>query len=106
MRGWHFITHLGVKVYLKSIVLGAVVFVGSIFGDIPFHDFWFWSTLYLLCYRNFVASIISGMPEPSETSSDGYLWAYRSLHAMDRRISPYRLHKSFWKVFEMKEKGQ
>ena len=92
------------------MIKGAIAFVilaaGSLFSQIPVHDFWFWATLYLLAYRNFIGSTIEGMPEPTEKSSDGYVWAYRALHAMDRRYSPYRLPKSFWKIFEYRERDK
>lgn len=31
-------------------------------------------------------AIISGMPEPSPTSSQGYLWTYRSLHTLSGNL--------------------
>lgn len=91
---------------IKGVCLGIVLLSATLFGDLPLHDFWFWTTVYLLVYRNFITSVISGMPEPGPSSTDNYIWTYRTLHAMDRRFSPYRLHRSFWKVFEYKEDGK
>jgi hypothetical protein len=94
----------GVNLLFKGVALAMVVVVGTLLGDLPIHDFWFWTTVYLLAYRNFIVSLIGGMPEPSDKSTDTYIWIFRSLHTMERRITPYRLHRSFWKLFEHEDK--
>lgn len=103
---WVTTIHRGKIMYFKVITLGAIIAAGFAFADVPVHDPWFWVTIYLLVYRNLVVSLIEGMPEPTDKSSDSYVWTYRSLHTMDRRFSPYRLHKTFWPLFENKKSGE
>jgi hypothetical protein len=81
------------------VVTAGVLAVIDLFHTLPIQDPWF----DLVVFYVFLKILVSGMPEPTIKSSDGYIWMYRSLHMMAMIPSRYFINKSFWHIFEDRE---
>ena len=86
--------------HIKLMVAALAMMVASVFGDLPVHDPWFDMLIFYLIFK----IITGGMPEPTDKSSDGYVWAYRSFHMLALIPTRYFANKSFWHAFE--DKGE
>lgn len=73
--------------------------VAAAFGDLPVHDPWFDILMIYLLFK----ILTGGMPEPTEKSTDGYIWAFRSFHMLALIPTRYFANKSFWHAFEDEE---
>ena len=87
---------LGVFVFVVSAVAQSVpaasshvAFIDS--GPLP-HDIWFW---WFVIYYIFSAGAMA-MPEPTQSSSDCYLWMYRWLHSLANAAPSFFQNKMFW----------
>lgn len=95
--------------FVKFAVLGAIFLLLQITDvathatgePVPIHDVWF---LLLVSWGVFSA-ITAGMPEPTVpkdgdirppkmTDSDGYLWAYRTMHILSQNGTSYFKNKT------------
>lgn len=82
---------------MKASALGAIIFSAASVLGLPVSDPWFdVFVIYVLARWTFI-SIVNGMPEPTESSSDWYIWAYRSFHSMAHIATAYFSHKKMWK---------
>lgn len=78
---------------IKLAILGlAIVIPAAISGTIPITDPWFDITL---CWWVFSA-VTSGMPEPDQDSSFGYIWLYRTSHILSSQGTAYFAHRGQW----------
>ena len=82
---------------LKTSVMGAMIFSAATMLGLPVNDPWFDIFMLYVLGRWTLASIVNGMPEPDEESSDWYIWAYRSFHSMAHIATAYFSHKRMWK---------
>lgn len=92
---------------IKVSALGAMLFSAATLLGLPVNDPWFDIFMFYVLGRWMFVSIVNGMPEPSEDSSDWYIWAYRSMHSMAHIATAYFSHKKLWKLFngaELEEK--
>ncbi len=60
---------------------------------IPINDPWF----IVFVVWNLFSALTSGMPEPDEESSFGYIWLFRSCHILSAQGTAYFIHKKRWK---------
>jgi len=88
-------------VQIKLAVATLVLFAGEAFGALPIHNPWFDILITYVLFK----IMVSGMPEPTEKSSDGYVWAYRSMHMLALIPTRYFANKSFWHIFEDEDRA-
>lgn len=95
--------------FIKVILLALIAGIALLFGDPPqpsavqaaspiqqstamIGDLWFW--IFVGWY--IFSALVSGMPEPTQSSSPWYIWAYRSFHILAASGTSFFQNKLFW----------
>jgi hypothetical protein len=79
---------------LKVGALVVLIASTAVVAGVPLDNPWFdvFSVYYLF------SAVTSGMPEPDEKSSFGYIWMYRSCHILAANGTTYFANKSKWGI--------
>lgn len=83
---------------LGKFLIGISLITFGQFMGLPTNDPWFDVLILYLFGRWVFLSIVNGMPEPNDASSDWYIWSYRTMHSMAHVATAYFTHKSLWKL--------
>lgn len=74
-----------------TALVGAIVTTAVVEG-VPLQNPWFdaFAVFYIF------SAITSGMPDPDQNSSFGYIWLYRSAHILSANGTAYFIHRNKW----------
>jgi hypothetical protein len=77
---------------IKLVTFTGALVTGVMSMNVPLADPWF--DLFLGFY--IFSAITSGMPEPTQESSFGYIWMYRSFHILSANGTAYFIARNKW----------
>ena len=77
---------------VKVLTLWTLLSVADITVGLPVRNPWFDISVLLYIF----SAITSGMPEPDEHSSLGYIWMFRTFHVLSANGTAYFIHRQQW----------
>lgn len=82
---------------VKLSIAAFAVFSAATMLGLPVNDPWFDILVLSWMFKWFFMAMVNAMLEPTEHSSDWYVWAYRFLHSLAHIGTAYFSHKRMWK---------